>query len=78
MNEAVFLCELKLYGIDPKVASCVSLFGLHQLDAFPEDVWIKRILSHEYPQGYPFAKYSPHNGVYQQYMFAFYRNDGYK
>ena len=76
-DESTALAVLtKLYGVGTKVASCVSLFGLHQLDAFPKDVWIKRILSQEYPQGYPFEKYSPYNGVYQQYMFAFYRNDG--
>ncbi len=63
-----------LYGVGPKVASCVILFGLHRLDAFPVDVWIRRVLGAEYPQGYPFGRYSPYNGVYQQYMFAFYRN----
>ena len=66
------LCEL--YGVGTKVASCVALFGLHQLDAFPRDVWINRVLGNEYPNGYPFTAYSPYNGVYQQYMFAFYRN----
>lgn len=64
---------MSLYGVGMKVASCVSLFGLHHMDAFPKDVWIKRILANEYPNGYPFTKYSPYNGVYQQYMFAYYR-----
>lgn len=63
-----------LFGVGVKVASCVSLFGLHHLDAFPQDVWIKRILAREYPTGYPFARCAPYNGVYQQYMFAFERN----
>ena len=63
-----------LYGIGNKVASCVALFGFHQLDAFPRDVWINRVLANEYPDGYPFERYSPYNGVYQQYMFAYYRN----
>lgn len=63
----------KLYGVGLKVASCISLFGLHQLNAFPKDVWIKRILAQFYKDGYPFEKYSPYNGVYQQYMFAYYR-----
>lgn len=63
----------KLHGVGVKVASCVSLFGLHHIDAFPQDVWIKRILKNEYPGGYPFDKYAPYNGVYQQYMFAYYR-----
>ena len=51
----------------------MALFGLHRMDAFPRDVWIKRILANEYPGGYPFASYSPYNGVFQQYMFAWYR-----
>jgi N-glycosylase/DNA lyase len=62
-----------LFGVGVKVAACVSLFGLHHLDAFPQDVWIKRILAEQYPAGYPFAAYAPYNGVYQQYMFAYYR-----
>lgn len=62
-----------LRGVGVKVASCVALFGLHHIDAFPKDVWVKRILQNEYPQGYPFDKYSPYNGIYQQFMFAYYR-----
>ena len=62
-----------IYGVGVKVANCVSLFGLHHIDAFPVDVWIKRILAQEYPDGYPYEEYSPYNGIYQQYMFAYYR-----
>ena len=63
-----------LSGVGSKVANCVSLFGLHHLDAFPIDVWMKRILSEQYPEGYPFDRYSPYNGICQQYMFAWYRH----
>ena len=63
-----------LYGVGVKVASCISLFGLHHTDAFPIDVWMKRILSEHYPAGYPFERYTPYNGIYQQYMFAYYRH----
>lgn len=63
-----------LYGVGNKVASCVALFGLHRLDAFPVDVWMHRILENEYPRGYPMERYRPFNGVYQQYMFAWYRS----
>ena len=66
----------KLYGVGEKVANCVALFGLHHINAFPKDVWIKRVLETEYPKGYPFEDYSPYNGIYQQYMFAYYRNGG--
>ena len=61
-------------GVGVKVASCVALFGLHHLNAFPVDVWVRRVLEREYPQGYPLEEYAPYNGVYQQYMFACYRN----
>ena len=64
----------KIMGIGTKVANCVSLFGLHHLDAFPVDVWIKRIFKEQYPDGYPYEKYAPYNGIYQQYMFAYYRH----
>ena len=65
---------MALKGVGKKVANCVSLFGLHHINAFPRDVWINRILENEYPEGYPFAAYSPYNGIFQQYMFAYYRN----
>ncbi len=65
---------MNIYGVGKKVASCMLLFGLHHLDAFPVDVWIKRVLEAEYTDGYPYDNYSPYNGVYQQYMFAYYRN----
>jgi len=74
MDSDIAIKELqKLYGVGLKVASCISLFGLHHLNAFPKDVWVKRILDEFYKDGYPYEKYSPYNGVYQQYMFAYYR-----
>ena len=63
-----------LLGVGNKVAACISLFGLHHTDAFPVDVWVRRILEDQYPQGYPFERYSPYNGIFQQYMFAYYRH----
>lgn len=36
------------YGIGEKVANCICLFGLHQIDAFPVDTWIQKILLREY------------------------------
>ena len=63
-----------IYGVGVKVANCVSLFGLHHIDAFPVDVWIRRILEAEYPCGFPFERYHPYCGIYQQYLFAYARN----
>ena len=65
-----------ILGVGVKVANCVALFGLHHLNAFPRDVWMKRVLAQEYPNGYPFDAYSPYNGIYQQYMFAWVRHRG--
>jgi len=35
---------LSLPGVGPKVADCVLLFSLDKLEAFPIDVWMKRIM----------------------------------
>ena len=66
--------ELKtLYGVGDKVANCVALFGLKKLNAFPVDVWVQRIIDDKYNGCYPYNRYTPYNGVYQQYMFEYYR-----
>ena len=36
------------YGIGEKVANCICLFGLHHIEAFPVDTWIRKILMKEY------------------------------
>lgn len=62
---------MKLPGVGKKVADCVCLFGLHQLDAFPEDTHIIKVLSSRYPEGFPFERYCGCAGVIQQYIFYF-------
>ncbi|MCM1185311.1 MAG: 8-oxoguanine DNA glycosylase [Lachnoclostridium sp.] len=61
----------KLCGVGDKVADCISLFGLHQLEAFPKDVHINRVLEKQYPDGFPFEKYKGYAGVLQQYLFYY-------
>ncbi|MGD8506669.1 MAG: DNA glycosylase [Candidatus Bathyarchaeota archaeon] len=39
---------MKLPGVGPKVADCVLLFSLNKLEAFPIDVWMKRIFMERY------------------------------
>lgn len=39
---------MKLKGIGPKVADCILLFSMQKHDAFPVDVWIKRIMQYFY------------------------------
>ena len=63
------------HGVGPKVADCVCLFALGHKEAFPQDVWVKRILARHYPNGFAQMD-SPFAGVYQQYMFAYERDRG--
>ena len=59
----------KLNGVGDKVANCVVLFGLHQLDGFPVDVWIKRALAENMPEGFEPSSLGKYAGLAQQYMF---------
>ena len=43
------LIEMK--GVGRKIADCVLLFSLDKLEAFPTDVWIKRIMQELYFEG---------------------------
>ena len=44
---------MQIKGVGPKVAQCVLLFGMHHTDAFPVDVWIKRVMTEYYPDELP-------------------------
>ncbi len=63
---------MKITGVGPKVASCALLYGCGKKDAFPIDVWVKKILQELYPDGFPFED-SPYKGVAQQYLFHYRR-----
>jgi N-glycosylase/DNA lyase len=41
---------LSLPGVGSKVADCVLLFSLDKLEAFPTDVWMKRIMLESYSE----------------------------
>lgn len=62
---------MRLSGIGGKVADCICLFALHQMDAFPVDTHIKKVLELHYPHGFPFEKYRGCAGVMQQYIFYY-------
>jgi N-glycosylase/DNA lyase len=64
----------KLRGIGDKVASCVILFGLHMLDAFPIDTWIRKAIDAQYGKGFDPYVFSPYAGIAQQYMFYYARS----
>ena len=59
------------HGIGKKVADCICVFGLHQLDAFPIDTHVKQILAAHYVDGFPFERYKGYAAVMQQYMFYY-------
>ena len=44
---------LELPGVGAKVADCVLLFSLGKLEAFPVDVWVKRIVLKYYSEHFP-------------------------
>ncbi len=61
-------------GVGPKVADCVLLYGLHRLEAFPMDVWMKRAMATLFPGKDP-AYFGPYAGIAQQYIFHYSRNN---
>ena len=64
---------MKIKGIGPKVAECVLLFSCKKYDAFPVDVWIKKVLEKLYPNGLPSCTKGI-EGIAQQYLFDYSRN----
>lgn len=60
-----------IYGIGPKVANCIMLFGLHKIDSFPKDTWINKIIREQYNGKFPVEMYAGFTGVIQQYMFNY-------
>ena len=77
-----YLCGIK--GVGEKVANCIALFALEKRDAFPIDVWIKRIMEHLYFEGetdkkiiMEFAKerFGEYGGYAQQYLFYYARDE---
>ncbi len=75
-----------LHGVGDKVANCVLIFGLGHTDAFPVDVWIKRIMEYSYFEGRETAReeiaekaagmYGEYGGYAQQYLFYYARELG--
>ena len=73
------LCEVK--GIGPKVASCALLFGYGRYDAFPVDVWIKKVIEKYFlvsPKDFTPDILGEYAGIAQQYLFYYerYINEG--
>ena len=65
---------MKIKGVGPKVADCVLLYGMHRLDAFPMDVWMKKVMETFFKDKKPeiFGKYA---GIAQQYLYHYTRTN---
>lgn len=53
-------------GVGAKVADCVSLFALGKTEAFPVDVWVKRVILNRYSEKLPaklYQKLSSHDSL---------------
>lgn len=61
------LCRIK--GVGPKVAACTLLFGFGKLDAFPIDVWVRRVLAEYYGDSVAPSSFGRYAGLAQQYLF---------
>ena len=73
------ITELKeILGVGDKVASCVALFGMGRLEAFPIDVWMKRAIDEYFDGSLDHGKFGKWAGIAQQYIFHYIRNIGEK
>lgn len=64
---------IKIKGVGAKVAECALLYGCGRVDAFPVDVWVRRIMAELYPEGLPECTRGI-EGIAQQYLFHWRRN----
>jgi N-glycosylase/DNA lyase len=74
---------IRFNGVGPKVADCIMLFSMDKQDAFPVDVWVKRVMEHFYLekdiplskiQSYAKDKFGDLAGFAQQYLFYYARD----
>lgn len=84
--DEAFETILKVPGVGPKVADCILLYGFNFKEAFPSDVWIKRIVSYLYFDGkdisvpkvreFGMEEFGDYAGYVQLYMFHYARKSG--
>lgn len=63
---------MKITGVGVKVADCTLLFGLHRIEAFPVDVWMKRAMEKLFPN-LKVSDFGEYAGIAQQYIFHYSR-----
>ena len=66
----------RIAGVGPKVSACALLFGFGRLDAFPIDVWMKRLIAERFPNGLDHTRFGKYAGIAQQYLFYYERWHG--
>ncbi len=64
---------MKIKGVGAKVAECTLLYGFGRKEAFPVDVWVKKIMAEMYPEGLSECTKGV-EGIAQQYLFHWRRN----
>lgn len=71
-----------LCGVGPKVANCITLFGLHDFTSFPIDVWVRRVMNEMYGfdekdvrgmADFAEKRFGELGGIAQQYLFYYIR-----
>ena len=76
---------MTLPGVGPKVSDCILLFAFSKEDAFPVDVWVKRVMEHFYLKKETNIKHIGDEGAKafgklagfaQQYLFYYAREEG--
>lgn len=66
----------RIKGVGPKVSACTLLFGFGRTEAFPIDVWIKRVIEKYFPDGLDPSVFGNAAGIAQQYLFYYERYTG--
>lgn len=61
-------------GVGPKVAACTLLFGFERDDAFPVDVWVRRVIEKYFAPPFDASALGPYRGLAQQYLFYYERS----
>ncbi len=64
---------MTITGVGVKVAECTLLYGLHRMEAFPIDVWMKKALAADFSGVTP-EVLGKTAGIAQQYIFHYMRN----
>ncbi len=68
----------ELTGVGPKVENCIRLFGMNQIESFPIDTWIKKVMVQAYGfnekelesmRKFAARQFGEYGGIAQQYLF---------